>query len=71
MYLLNKIAHIDKKAMSRAVDLVAEKSGKDKLVIFLDMVYCGLRYQAGYNNYVEFEFYKNEGQLAKDIFDTG
>ena len=25
MYLLNKIAHIDKKAMNRAVDLVAEK----------------------------------------------
>ena len=44
MYLLNKMAHIDKKVMNRAVDLVAEKSGKDKLVIFLDMVYCGLRY---------------------------
>ena len=58
MYLLNKIVHIDKKAMNRAVDLVAEKSGKNKLAIFLDMVYCGLRYQAGYNDYVEFEFCK-------------
>ena len=71
MYLLNKIAHIDKKAMNRAVDLVAGKSGKKKIAIFLDMIYCGLRYQAGYNDYVEFEFYKMRGSQRKTYLTQG
>jgi len=34
-----------------------ERSGKNKISIFLDMVNCTLRYGAGYNDYVIFEFW--------------
>ena len=34
-----------------------ERSGKNKLAIVLDMINCTLRYGAGYNDYVIFEFW--------------
>ena len=36
---------------------VAKKSGKSKVYIFFDMLYCGVRYGAGPLDYDLFEFY--------------
>ena len=43
--------------MNGAIDLVHERSGKSKAATFLDMVYCALRYGAGYYDYLVFRFY--------------
>ena len=40
--------------MARTVSINANKNF---FVIFFDMVYCGFAYQAGYNDYHQFEFY--------------
>ena len=37
--------------------LIYKKSGKNYIGILFDMMYCGLRFKAGYNDYREFEFY--------------
>ena len=46
-YLIRRIAEMNYKQMFEKIDEVHKKSGKCKLFIFFDMVYCGLVYQAG------------------------
>lgn len=50
-----KNASFDK--MKQAINTVHEKSGKNKLAIFLDMAMCTLRYGSGYYDYQIFGFY--------------
>ena len=40
-YLVSRIAGLNYKQMFQKIDEVHEKSGKAKVRIFLDMVYCG------------------------------
>lgn len=46
-----------------------ERSGKNKLAIVLDMINCTLRYGAGYNDYVIFEFW-NLNHKQRDTYLT-
>lgn len=56
-YLLSRIVQLDYKSMFEVAGDVSKKSGKSFLGTCVDMTKCGLRYQAGYNDYREFEFY--------------
>lgn len=56
-YLLARLADMDYRNMFRIAKAVAKKAHKPRLFIVLDMVRCGLTYQAGYYDYQEFEFY--------------
>lgn len=49
------------KKMGKAIDVVHEKSGKSKFTTFFDMLGCSMKYGAGYNDYIIFEFYKMKG----------
>ena len=57
--------------MFRKIDEVHEKSGKCRLFIFLDMVYCGIVYQAGYMDYWLFEMYDLNRSQRKTILTRG
>lgn len=57
-YLFERICRMDKRAFLRAVGYVHERSGKSYVGVLWDMVYCGFKYQSGYSDYVEFEFYR-------------
>ena len=59
------------KQMFEKIDEVHEKSGKCKLVIFLDMVWCGLKYQAGYMDYWLFEMYDLDRSQRKTVVTRG
>jgi len=48
---------MDYKAAFRAVREVAREAKRPWLWIFIDMVWCGLRYQAGYIDYQSMDFY--------------
>jgi len=50
-YILRCILHMDYRAMLRTVGKIHKKSGKSRLVLFIDMVYCGFRYGTGYKDY--------------------
>ncbi len=53
------------KKMSEKVDAIHEKTGKNKLKLFLDMLVCSIKYGAGYNDYIIFEFYNMTAKERK------
>lgn len=56
-YMIARILGMDYKAMFATVALIHKKTGKSRIWLFFDMVLCGLRYGAGYNDYRICEFY--------------
>ena len=67
-YLLGRIAGMDYGAMVRTAREVHRRGGKGTLPALADIVKCGLRFQAGYMDYLVFEFYRlNDAQRATYI----
>ena len=56
-YIFRVLKHASFKKMFEAIDRVHERSGRGKFAIFCDMVWCSLRYGAGYYDYQVFAFY--------------
>ena len=56
-YILRCITKMDYKNMFKVAKKVSKKARKPRLWILIDMIYCGLKYGAGYYDYQEFEFY--------------
>lgn len=56
-YLVKRILQLDYKNMFHIAKKVSKKTKKSYIGIILDMIKCGLKYQAGYYDYQEFEFY--------------
>ena len=50
---------------------VSKKAKKPFIVIFIDMIYCGFKYQAGYYDYQEFEFYALNRKERKTYLTRG
>ncbi|MBR6800297.1 MAG: hypothetical protein IKM61_00910 [Eubacteriaceae bacterium] len=57
-FVLNKMKTMNYRKMLERAKEVAKKSGKLRIVIFFDMIYCGFKYQAGYEDYVLFNFHE-------------
>ncbi len=56
-YLVQRLIHMDYRHMFRTVGYIHKKTGRSRLWLFMDMVKCGIRYGAGYNDYRLCEFY--------------
>ena len=56
-FLINAIIHMDYKNMFKITKEISKKIKKPFIIILIDIVYCGIKYQAGYYDYQEFEFY--------------
>lgn len=56
-YLFKRIIHLDYKNMFIIAKKLSKKTKKNTISILIDMANCGLKYQAGYYDYQEFEFY--------------
>ncbi len=56
-YLITRILRMDYKNMLRVVRLIHKKTGKNSLWLFVDMIRCGIKYGAGYQDYRLCEFY--------------
>lgn len=56
-YLVKRIIHLDYKNMFKIAKKISKKAKKNTLLIVFDMIRCGFKYQAGYYDYQEFEFY--------------
>ena len=50
-YVVSRIRKMDFDSMGELAQTVSDRSGKPKPLVILDMVWCGLRYQAGYTDY--------------------
>lgn len=56
-YTLRVLSGVRFKKIFNVVNSIHEKTGKNKFFLFCDIIICGIRYGAGYNDYDIFEFY--------------
>lgn len=70
-YILKKISGFNVKKMLDTVKVVSKKQNKNKVYILLDIIYCMFKYQAGYNDYLEFEFYLLNNKERKTYLTNG
>lgn len=57
-YVFQRIMDMNYSQFFEYVDLAAKNSKKPKIVMLFDIIRCGFQYQAGYVDYVLFEFYR-------------
>lgn len=70
-YLLKRILGMNYKNFFLIIDEVHKKTNKNKFMIFFDIIYCGLKYQAGYSDYNLFEMYKMNKHERSTIITRG
>ncbi len=70
-YLIKRIFRLDYSNMFKIINSINKKTGKNKILLFLDIIKCGLVYQAGYYDYQEFEFYNLNKQERKTYLTRG
>ena len=70
-FLLKTIKNMDFKNMFLVTKKVSKKAHKPFLWILIDEIYCGLKYQAGYMDYQEFEFYLLNKKQRKTYLTRG
>ena len=70
-YLIKRLGTMNYKNMFERVNIVKKKCNKSKFGIFVDMVWCGLRYGAGYVDYDVIGFYKLNSAQRKTMLTRG
>jgi len=71
MGLLKMIRRMDVGRMCRTASKAAGESGKPAPLIFCDMVWCGLRYRAGYLDYDLFQFWDKTAAQRATVLTRG
>lgn len=56
-YLRRVLRGVSAKRLFQVIDRIHEKTGKNRVVLFFDILGCAVKYGAGYNDYNIFEFY--------------
>lgn len=64
-YIFKVLAHASFGKMNTAIKTVHERSGKNRVKIFFDMLWCAKRYGAGYYDYQIFQFYNMNKEQRK------
>ena len=70
-YLIKRILKMNYKQFFDTIDTVYAKTNKNKLAIFIDIINCGIKYQAGYIDYNLFEMYNLTKEERKTIITRG
>ena len=70
-YLIKRIIKMDYKNMIKIARSISKKTKKNTLLILIDMIKCGFKYQAGYYDYQEFEFYNLNSEERKTYLTRG
>lgn len=70
-YLFKRVFSMNNRQMLEKIKEVKEKSGKSSVVIFFDMIACGVKYQAGYTDYALFEMYNLNRAQRKTVVTRG
>lgn len=70
-YLFKRILKMDYRNMFKIAKAISKKTKKNTFLILIDMIKCGLKYQAGYYDYQEFEFYNLNKEERKTYLTRG
>ena len=67
-FFFKRLVRMDWKAMWQTTGLLKERSGKSRLWLLCDMLYCAIKYNAGYVDYKIAQFYRlNDAQRRTQI----
>ena len=69
--LFGLIRRMDTKKMRATAAKVVQESGKSKLGVLADMVWCGLRYEAGYSDYALFHMWEMNRKQRASVLTRG
>lgn len=70
-YLMKRILNLNYKTFIKTVNKIHHITGKNQIRILADMIYCGIKYQAGYTDYLLFEMYKMNKEERKTVITRG
>lgn len=70
-YLLKRISKMNYKAFFDTVSNVSKKTKKPYIIVLIDIIYCGLKYEAGYVDYQLFEMYNLKKEERATIVTRG
>ena len=70
-YLFNRIKNMNYKNFFKTIQQIHKKTGKNSILIFIDIINCGIKYQAGYIDYNLFEMYRMNAFERKTIITRG
>jgi glutathione synthase/RimK-type ligase-like ATP-grasp enzyme len=70
-YLLKRITSMDYGKMFGTVNEVHKKCKKGRISIFIDIIKCGMKYQAGYMDYKLFEMYDLNDKQRETVVTRG
>lgn len=70
-YLLQRISKMNYKAFFITAKEVSQKTKKPYIIVLLDIIYCGIKYEAGYVDYKLFEMYKLNSKERRTIVTRG
>lgn len=70
-YLITRILKMNYKSFFKTINKVSKKIEKNKISIFIDIVKCGIKYQAGHIDYNLFEMYNMNDEERKTVITRG
>jgi len=70
-YLIRTIVKMDFKEMFKTINKIHSMTHKCRLFLFIDVIYCGLKYQAGYMDYFVFELHRVPNKLRNTYITRG
>ncbi|MCM1370795.1 MAG: hypothetical protein NC181_02750 [Clostridium sp.] len=70
-YLIKRIFKMNYGRMFKTINEIHGKTGKNRVKLFFDIIYCGIKYQAGYLDYSLFEMYNLNSKQRKTVITRG
>lgn len=70
-YLVKRVFNLNYGNMFKIAKKISKKTNKKSITIVFDMIKCGIKYQAGYYDYQEFEFYLLNANQRKTYLTRG
>ncbi len=70
-FIVKRLAKFNFANMIKTAKRISKKTHKCFLFVLIDIIYCGFKYQAGYNDYLEFEFYLLNKEQRKTYLTAG
>lgn len=70
-YIFKRLKSMDYLSFFYTIKRIHQKTSKNSFIIFLDIIYCGFKYMAGYVDYEVFEFYNIKKEQRGTIITRG
>ncbi len=70
-YLIKRLLNLNFKNLKATINYIHQKTKKNKIIIFFDIIWCGFFYLAGYTDYQIFKMYKLNYQQRKTLLTRG